>query len=277
MHPTTVFVVSPIGTPGTTEAVNASHALEYIIRQALPKPEWNVIRADEEKDPGSITHRVIDRIVNSDLIVADLTDCNPNVFYELAVAHGYKKPVVTIMTSGQKVPFDIIDMRTVFYDLTNPASVHSAKERLRDSAREVLTNPTQTNPLVSYEMFSTASNAVDASPDDKLEFAMGQVLARLGHIERRLGAVDSIDAVHSGSSSDFASLADASLRSVLGLRRGDDIRHGLARVELQLAELDDRESATGSTYPARRGELEAEQVLLLDQANRAGVKWVSTR
>ncbi|RYE43663.1 MAG: hypothetical protein EOP24_27445 [Hyphomicrobiales bacterium] len=159
--------------------------LEYIIRQALPKPEWEVVRADEEKDPGSITQMVIKRIVTSDLIVADLTDHNPNVFYELAVAHGYKKPVVTIMTDGQKVPFDIVDMRTVFYDLTNPASVHSAKERLVNSAKHVLENPTPTNPLVGYEMFSTAGNR-DASPSDKLEFGMTQILSRLSHIESRL-------------------------------------------------------------------------------------------
>ncbi|MFE7423787.1 hypothetical protein [Rhodococcus sp. NPDC057529] len=185
-EPKAVFVVSPIGSPGSVEAVNASLTLEYIIRQALPAPEWDVVRADEEKDPGSITHMVISRIVNSDLVVADLSDHNPNVFYELAVAHGYKKPVVTIMTAGQKVPFDIVDMRTVFYDLTNPASVHTARERLEHSARHVLENPTPTNPLVGYEMFSTASNRADASPSDKLEFGMTQILRRLSHIESRL-------------------------------------------------------------------------------------------
>lgn len=189
--PKTVFVVSPIGSPGSIESVKASHALEYIIRQALPLPDWDVKRADEEPDPGSITHMVIKRIIESDLIVADLTDHNPNVFYELAVAHGYRKPVVTIITEGQMPPFDIVDLRTVFYDLTNPASVHEAKIRLADSARAALdtSDPNRsraTNPLAVYEMFPSTNNQQDGSSQQLLDFGLAEILRRLNHIEARL-------------------------------------------------------------------------------------------
>ncbi|NKR72922.1 hypothetical protein GS492_09735 [Rhodococcus hoagii] len=225
----TVFVVSPIGTPGTEAAVNASLALEYIIREALPLPEWKVVRADEETDPGSITNKVIERIVSSDLIVADLTGHNPNVFYELAVAHGYKKPVVTIMTEGEKVPFDIVDMRTVFYDLTNPASVHTAKAKLCASARAVLDNPNPTNPLVAHAMFSTASNSADATPADKLEFAMGQILGRLTHIESR---IDGINASRHGGSPPLPSKYARPVSSIS--ISSDDFAKRRREVEFQL-------------------------------------------
>lgn len=232
--PKTVFVVSPIGSPGSVSAVNASLVLEYIIRQALQGPEWKVVRADEEKDPGSITHMVIKRIVDSDLIVADLTDHNPNVFYELAVAHGYKKPVVTIMTDGQKPPFDIIDMRTVFYDLANPASVHTAKVRLQESARAALDNPNPTNPLVAYDMFSTASNQSDASPSDKLEFAMAQILARLAQIESRM------EGENWNSATAFAPAVSTY------------VRHASARLDAELA---GERTRVSHSYVTRRAEL----------------------
>ncbi len=190
--PKSVFVVSPIGSPGSPEAAKAALVLQYIVREALPAPEWDVVRADEETDPSSITNKVIERIVNSDLIVADLTDHNPNVFYELAVAHGYRKPVVTIMTEGQKIPFDIVDLRTVFYDLANPASVHSAKERLRSSAQTVLSADAPiNNPLVGYEIFSTASGIGDVSGASKFEFIAETILGRLGHIENEISNMNS--------------------------------------------------------------------------------------
>ena len=252
--PKSVFVISPIGSPGSTEAVNAALTLEYIIRQALPAPEWEVVRADEEKDPGSITHMVIKRIVTSDLIVADLTDHNPNVFYELAVAHGYKRPVVTIMTEGQKVPFDIVDMRTVFYDLKNPASVHSAKEHLGASARYALENPTPTNPLVAYEMFSTASSRGDATPADKLEFGLSQILRRLSHIESQLRdraprptEVIEFDLTSGRRSSDVVvALADPS----------KDLLHSrVRRLIAELDELDNRDDPLDEKTARRREEL----------------------
>lgn len=77
-----VFVISPIGTPGTDIHRHASNVLTYVIKKALCEPDWTVVRADEESTPDSIGQRVVDRVIKSDLIVADLTGHNPNVFYD---------------------------------------------------------------------------------------------------------------------------------------------------------------------------------------------------
>ncbi|MDV8066402.1 hypothetical protein R4P64_07790 [Rhodococcus sp. IEGM 1366] len=184
-----VFVISPIGAAGTPESIKAQAVLDYIIRQALTLPKWDVIRADEEADSGSITHKVIERIATSDLIVADLTDHNPNVFYELAVAHGYNKPVVNLMTDGQRMPFDIVDQRAVFYDLTDPGSVHRAKSRLANAAENALAPEAKlTNPLAGYKLFADVPNeAGGAAPNGaKLEYALDTIMARLGRIESEI-------------------------------------------------------------------------------------------
>lgn len=184
-----VFVISPIGAAGTPESIKAQAVLDYIIRQALTLPTWKVIRADEEADSGSITHKVIERIATSDLIVADLTDHNPNVFYELAVAHGYDKPVVNLMTDGQRMPFDIVDQRAVFYDLTDPGSVHRAKLRLAKAAESALSPESKiTNPLAGYRLFAASPNeAEEGAPNGaKLEYALDTIMARLGRIESEI-------------------------------------------------------------------------------------------
>jgi hypothetical protein len=56
-------------------------------------------------------------ILGDDLCIAVLTDQNPNVFYELAVAQAAGRPVIILIHKGQTLPFDIQDLRCVFYDL----------------------------------------------------------------------------------------------------------------------------------------------------------------
>lgn len=160
MSARTVFVISPIGSPGSVEHRRYWLTLEYIVKKAFAGNEWEVVRADEETSPDSITTQVIGRIVEADIVVADLTDHNPNVFYELAVAHGYQKPVVHLMQDGQKVPFDVVDQRVIFYDLADPESVDKARQALRGSVKWLDANPGQSrNPLSAYGQFSAISSA----------------------------------------------------------------------------------------------------------------------
>ena len=78
----TCFVISPIGDEGTPIRQRADTLLNYIIKRVLEKLEFDfdVRRADEIQQPGLITQQVIERVVSADLVVADLTGHNANVF-----------------------------------------------------------------------------------------------------------------------------------------------------------------------------------------------------
>jgi len=179
-----VFVISPIGAPGSVEHRRYWLTLEYVIKKAFDGDEWTVVRADEEASPDSITTQVIGRIVNSDIVVADLTDHNPNVFYELAVAHGYQKPVVHMMQTGQKVPFDVIDQRVIFYDLADPESVDKARRSLRSSIDWLNENPGQSrNPLSAFDQFAEISSASDGG--EAVALALQQLTRQVSRIEAR--------------------------------------------------------------------------------------------
>jgi hypothetical protein len=65
-------------------------------------------------------------IHNADLCIADLTNYNPNVFYELAVAQSANRPDIILMRKGQSLPFDVSDLRCVYYDL----QIRSFQERI---------------------------------------------------------------------------------------------------------------------------------------------------
>jgi hypothetical protein len=66
--------------------------------------------------PGRIMDDIVSSITFAKVIVAELTGRNPNVFYELGIAHTQGKQVVLMSQSMQDVPFDVRDRRVVVYD-----------------------------------------------------------------------------------------------------------------------------------------------------------------
>jgi len=86
--------------------------------------------ADEIAHPGLITSQVLEHVVNDALVIADLTERNPNVFYELAVRHAIRKPVVQLIAKGEPIPFDLAVMRTITVDHHDLDSVHQAKREI---------------------------------------------------------------------------------------------------------------------------------------------------
>ncbi len=116
---TTCFYVTPIGDEGTEFRKHSDLFLSHIVEPALEQFGLKVVRADQIGKPGIISRQVFDYLVRSRLVIADLSLHNPNVFYELAVRHMLKKPVVQISRVADKVPFDISQMRTVLIDNTD--------------------------------------------------------------------------------------------------------------------------------------------------------------
>lgn len=129
------FVISPIGQPESDIRRQADKVLKHIIKRSLEPLGFKVLRADAISEPGTINRQVLNRIVESEIVVADLTGTNPNVMYELAVRHAIKKPVVLLIKAGEKIPFDIATERTIFYDLSDIESVENTREELARQAQ----------------------------------------------------------------------------------------------------------------------------------------------
>lgn len=77
---------------------------------------FRCIRADFVSSSGSITRDVLTRLYRSDAVIADLTDLNPNVFYELGVRHSLRSGTILIALKGTKPPFDVGDLRVIPYE-----------------------------------------------------------------------------------------------------------------------------------------------------------------
>jgi hypothetical protein len=133
------FVVGPIGKDGSPERKHADMLLHALIRYVLMAEEFGYVvkRADEDADPGMIGDRAVSDIIQAELFVADLTDLNPNAFYELGKRHSTEKPTIHVAKIGTVLPFDTVAHRTIFVDVADRHSLESARGRLASSVRAI--------------------------------------------------------------------------------------------------------------------------------------------
>jgi hypothetical protein len=125
------FVVSPIGKEGSDIRSRSDKILRHIVRPVCDELNYNAQRADEISHVSLISRKVMHELLTADLVIADLTARNPNVFYELAVRHFIGKPVVQLIDQTEELPFDVSDVNTIRLDHQDLDSVQNAKERLK--------------------------------------------------------------------------------------------------------------------------------------------------
>jgi hypothetical protein len=119
-----------------------SRPVYEMMRRAAHGLDLVVQRSDDISAPGRITEQIVDAIATADLIVADITDLNPNVMWEMGVAHALGKQVVMLNQRRDDSPFDIRDYRQLEYqeDPTTEderalgAMLRAALERARPSS-----------------------------------------------------------------------------------------------------------------------------------------------
>jgi len=115
----TCFYITPIGSPESEQRRHSDLFLGSFIEPALQSFGLTVVRADGIDKPGVITKQIIEYIVRSRLVIVDLSFHNPNVFYELAIRHMMRMPIVQLIRKSDSIPFDVNQMRTVVIDTSD--------------------------------------------------------------------------------------------------------------------------------------------------------------
>lgn len=152
---TTCFYVTPIGEVGSPQRKHSDLMLGSIVEPALEEFGLKVIRADGIEKPGTITRQVFDYLLKARLVVVDLSFHNPNVFYELAIRHAARLPVVQIIRSADRIPFDVNQMRTIPIDTTDiytlVPQLQSYIAQVASHVRRALQDPDAAdNPLSTF-------------------------------------------------------------------------------------------------------------------------------
>jgi hypothetical protein len=169
------FVISPIGDEGSEVREHADAVLDFIIKPAMQELGYDAYRSDHSHVVGKISDQMFDSILKDDLCVALLTFQNPNVYYELAVAQSAARPVIILALKETVLPFDVKDMRTVYYDLkprplfdgVYTKEIIEKVRYLESETNRVVPFAPELSPLAGSYQFGSYVKAEDYGTSDK--------------------------------------------------------------------------------------------------------------
>jgi len=134
-HEDACFVMMPFAEP-------IGGYYKAIYEPAIAKAGLRAVRADDEIfATGKIIDQIWSGITAAKVLVAELTGRNPNVFYELGLAHALSKPVVLISSNQEDVPFDLQHIRVIYYDMRDPFWGEKLIAKVSENIVSALKNP----------------------------------------------------------------------------------------------------------------------------------------
>ena len=113
-------------------------------------------RVDEVARPGSITRDIVEGIIDAEVVIADLTGQNPNVFYELGIAHSVGNKTIMTAQAIADVPFDIRSYRVLIYQ-QNIMGSRKLADDLDKAIKELLAALDRTSNPVQEAVSSRSS------------------------------------------------------------------------------------------------------------------------
>ena len=128
------FVVMPF---------SSLYQIEYesIIKPTLEELSIKCVRGDEIYSKQRIMDDIWQSIKSCRFVIAELTGKNPNVLYEVGLAHAIGKPVIILTRNADDVPFDLKDLRYLYYDINDPFWGENLKLGLKSLIQKVIENP----------------------------------------------------------------------------------------------------------------------------------------
>lgn len=111
------FVVSPIGEEHSETRRRSDKVLNHLIRPACDN--FDVLRADEIRMYGDINSDIINNLENADLVIANISEENLNVYFEIGYRLALNKPLVLIKDKNisNNPAFDLFGKRYCTYSM----------------------------------------------------------------------------------------------------------------------------------------------------------------
>jgi hypothetical protein len=117
-----------------------------IIKPAVDDNDLYSIRGDSMFRSTHIMDDIWQSINESEIVIAELTGKNPNVFYELGLAHALGKPAILISSDLSDVPFDLRPLRVFIYDKNDPEWGMKLRDNISKAINETIASPIQSIP-----------------------------------------------------------------------------------------------------------------------------------
>lgn len=167
------FVLTPIGEDNSDIREHADAVIEQMIKPVMKN--YDVLAAHHICNTGIITEQIMQEIAESDIVIANLTTCNPNVMYELALRHCTGKPVIMIAKAETDIPFDLSHHRVIWY-----TTDFTGLEPFKKELRETLQNVEARNNHYDFQEVLTMLGRAYGMPIGKMKNLIDSVYAKIG-------------------------------------------------------------------------------------------------
>ena len=127
----TCFVVMPFDSLFKAE-------YDWVIRPAVEELGLKCVRGDEIYSKPQVMADVWNSIRKSRLVIAELTNRNANVFYEVGLAHAIGKPIILLTRNDDDVTSDLKSLRYRLYDINNPSWGDSLRAAIKSMVQSIL-------------------------------------------------------------------------------------------------------------------------------------------
>lgn len=174
-----IFVAMPFGTKKANNhryLINFDDVYNKAIVPAANELGLSIIRADEEEDGGLIHVLMIERLICTDIAIVDITNENPNVYYELGLRH-CARPQATILIydKSTRLPFDIQPLRAIPYELNQGVISDEAANTLKENIKTRIISVINCD----YKCDSLPFALIDKFPKTELDPEMLQIYQEL--------------------------------------------------------------------------------------------------
>lgn len=176
------FIITPIGEEGSAIRKKTDGLIDNVLKPVCNEFGMKAVPAHYIDKIGSITNQVVQHVLESKMVIANLTGLNPNVMYELAIRHASKKPVVCIAENGTNLPFDITTERTIFYS-DDMYGATRLKYDLQNKLQNALKDGDIDNPIYRAIKDSSIIKEIQSLPQNEKSDSLLYILQRLDNIE----------------------------------------------------------------------------------------------
>lgn len=163
----TCFVLMPFG-----EWFDRYYKEIYV--PAIKEAGFEPLRADSLFNSGSVIEQIWQQIRKTKVLLADLTGKNPNVFYELGLAHAARKPVVFVAGNIEDVPFDVRHLRVVTFDVREPGWSDRLRRDITAYLKSARAEPERTIPQPFREVVLPEESAEEEPTTKRRRAPMAQ-------------------------------------------------------------------------------------------------------
>lgn len=145
------FVLMPFSSTKSCSEEEWSYIFTGIIKPAVERSGFAFACQRSDAPTGSIIEHILDELNRADLVIADLTDRNPNVFYELGVRHALRDCTILVAQNIADIPFDLRPYAVHVYEWKTETGRRDFRRKIKQVIQSLDGEPSQgASPVRKY-------------------------------------------------------------------------------------------------------------------------------